>query len=105
VREEVRINEALRERSYCRLCYAEKVFGAGLIIALLGLTQYFLFKNTLVLEDGVRRVYTVYGSANSVGLLFDYTLPPALALTMARTSCLWPSSPGWSSSPGSLRAF
>jgi putative inorganic carbon (HCO3(-)) transporter len=62
------------------------LFGTGLVIALLGLAQYFLFKNTLVLEDGVRRVHTVYGSANSIGLLFDYTVPPALALIMARAS-------------------
>src|SRR5579875_3352365 len=62
------------------------LFGAGLVIALLGLAQYFLFKNTLVLEDGVRRVHTVYGSANSIGLLFDYTLPPFLALALARAS-------------------
>lgn len=62
------------------------LLGTGLVIALLGLAQFFLFKNTLVLEDGVRRVHTVYGSANSIGLLFDYVLPIGLALVMARVS-------------------
>lgn len=61
--------------------------GTGLIIALLGLAQYFLFKNTLVPEaNGVRRVHTVYGSANSIGLLFDYILPIGIAWLLGRVS-------------------
>lgn len=62
------------------------LLGTGLLIALLGLAQYFLFKNTLVLEEGVRRVHAVYGSANSIGLLFDYILPIALAWLVAKVS-------------------
>src|SRR5579884_1321928 len=31
--------------------------GTGTLIALLGLGQYLFFKNTITLEDGVRRVY------------------------------------------------
>ena len=63
------------------------LLGTALIIALLGMAQYFLFKNTLVLEsDGIRRVHTVYGSANNVGLLFDYTLPFGIALLLWRVS-------------------
>jgi putative inorganic carbon (HCO3(-)) transporter len=63
------------------------LLGTGALIALLGLVQYFLLKNTLVLEpDGVRRVHTVYGSANSIGLLFDYILPIVLAWLLARVS-------------------
>ena len=62
------------------------LLGAGVIIALLGLAQMLLFKNTLKLEDGVRRIYAVYGSANSIGLLFDYVLPIGFALLLARVS-------------------
>jgi len=61
------------------------LIGCGLIIALLGLIQFFFFKHTLVLEsDGIRRVHTVYGSANSIGLLFDYTLPVAIAWLLGK---------------------
>jgi O-antigen ligase len=57
----------------------------GLVIALLGIGQMLFFSNTLVPEaDGVRRIHTVYGSANSIGLLFDYVIPLALALLVAR---------------------
>lgn len=63
------------------------LLGTALVIALLGMVQYLFFKSTLVLEsDGIRRVHTVYGSANSVGLLFDYTLPFAAALLLGRVS-------------------
>lgn len=75
----------LRSRSdVSRLLAA--LFGSGLIIALLGLIQFIFFKHTLALEDGVRRVHAVYGSANSIGLLFDYTLPLGLALCLSRVS-------------------
>jgi O-antigen ligase len=61
--------------------------GCGFVIALLGLAQYIFFRNTLMLEaDGIRRVHVVYGSANNVGLLFDYVLPLALALLLGKVS-------------------
>lgn len=54
--------------------------GTAFIISLFAIVQYVFFKNTLALEpDGIRRVHTVYGSANSIGLLLDYTLPIGLA--------------------------
>lgn len=62
------------------------LLGAALIVALLGMAQYFLFKNSLVLEDGVRRVHAVYGSANNIGLFFDYVLPIGFALLIAGIS-------------------
>ena len=62
------------------------LFASGLVIALLGFIQFVFFKHTLALEDGVRRVHAVYGSANSIGLLFDYTLPLGLALCLAQIS-------------------
>src|SRR5204863_8445535 len=63
------------------------LLGSGLLVAILGMIQYAFFKNTLVVEDSLaNRVHAVYGSANSIGLLFDYTLPLALALVFARVS-------------------
>ncbi len=62
------------------------LIGSGLLIALLGLAQIIFFKNTVPLEDGVRRVHAVYGSANSIGLLFDYVLPISFALLLAHVS-------------------
>jgi len=62
------------------------LLGTGFVVALLGLTQYFLFRNLLVLEpDGIRRVHAMYGSANGIGLLYDYVLPIGLALVVAKT--------------------
>lgn len=76
----------LRTRGDLRRLFAA-LLGTGLMIALLGLGQYLFFKSTLALEvDGIRRVHTVYGSANSIGLLFDYIMPLALALLLARVS-------------------
>src|SRR5205085_11346892 len=61
------------------------LLGSGLLVALLGIVQFFFFKNQLVLEsDGIRRVHVMYGSANSIGLFFDYALPIGLAVLVAR---------------------
>lgn len=54
------------------------------LVAFLGLIQFLFFQNTMALEAGVRRVYAVYGSPNSIGLLFDYVLPVALAWGLGR---------------------
>ncbi len=66
---------------------------SGMVVALIGMAQYFLFRNQLVLEaDGIRRVHAMYGSANSIGLLFDYVLPIGLALLLVRawtTTSIW----------------
>lgn len=61
------------------------MLGSGLLVALLGMAQYFLFRSQLVLEsDGIRRVHAMYGSANSIGLFFDYVLPIGLALILLK---------------------
>ncbi len=66
---------------------------SGLVVALIGMAQYFLFRDQLVLElDGIRRVHAMYGSANSIGLFFDYVLPIGLALLLVRawtTASIW----------------
>ena len=58
---------------------------SGLAVALIGIAQYFFFRSQLVLEsDGIRRVHAMYGSANSIGLFFDYVLPIGLALLLVK---------------------
>jgi len=60
------------------------LFGSALIVALQGLVQYYLFRNTIAPDpDGVRRVHALYGSANNIGLFFDYSLPIGLALLIS----------------------
>ncbi len=62
------------------------MLGTGLMVALVGVMQFFDFRNTLQLEsDGVRRVHAMYGSANSIGLLFDYVLPIGFAWIAAKS--------------------
>ncbi len=62
------------------------MLASGLVVALLGMAQYFFFRSQLILEpDGIRRVHAMYGSANSIGLFFDYVLPIGLALILVRT--------------------
>jgi putative inorganic carbon (HCO3(-)) transporter len=56
--------------------------GTGLIITILGLAQYYIFK--LPVDPEGSRVHAVYGSGNNIGTLFDYILPLVLALCMGR---------------------
>src|SRR5258708_5182506 len=55
---------------------------AALIVALIGLIQYFFFVKQLELSwsGNSGRVKAMYGSANSIGLFFDYVVPFAFAL-------------------------
>ena len=62
------------------------MIGTGLVIAGLGLVQIAFFRNTLQPENGVLRISAVYGSANSIGLLFDYILPIGFAMLFAKIS-------------------
>ena len=59
-------------------------FASAFIIALQGLVQYYLFRKTIMPDpDGVRRVHALFGSANNVGLFFDYSLPIGIALLIS----------------------
>jgi putative inorganic carbon (HCO3(-)) transporter len=60
--------------------------GSGVVIALLGLAQYFAFRYTIPPDPvgGIQRIYAVYGSANNIGLLFDYVMPIAFAVVFSR---------------------
>ncbi len=70
-------------RDVVRLLVA--LFSTGLMIALLGILQYVFFKSTITADaSGLKRIATVYGSGNSIGLLFDYTLPVGLAFVFSR---------------------
>jgi putative inorganic carbon (HCO3(-)) transporter len=61
------------------------LLGTGLVVALISIAQYLFFRHYLVVEAGnVLRVHAAYGSANDIGLLFDYIVPIALALVVAR---------------------
>ena len=71
------------------------LLATGFVIALMGLVQYLFFKNTLVLEDGIRRVSAVYGSANSIGLLFDYVLPIGFAWAFLKSRKSLPTVAAW----------
>lgn len=55
-------------------------FGSAFLIAIIGLFQYVLVPiHPQQLSDG-NRAHAVYGSANSIGLFFDYILPFGMAL-------------------------
>lgn len=57
------------------------LFAAAFVIALEGVAQYTLFRHTLALDsDG--RVHAIFGSANNIGLFFDYSLPIGLSLVI-----------------------
>jgi putative inorganic carbon (HCO3(-)) transporter len=60
--------------------------GTGLLIALIGWGQFALFWGAMAKISGGQRLYAVYGSANSIGLLFDYVLPLAIACLLARVA-------------------
>jgi len=54
--------------------------GCALIVALAGLIQHFFFASQLQPPNGDGRAHAMYGSANSIGLFFDYALPIGIAL-------------------------
>lgn len=61
------------------------LLATGLMVAFLSLIQYTFLRSELVIEAGnVLRVHAAYGSANDVGLLFDYILPIGIAMAVAK---------------------
>lgn len=72
------------------------ILGTGLVVALLSIAQYFFFRHYLVVETGnVLRVHAAYGSANDIGLLFDYIVPIGLALAVAKLPTMVGILPRW----------
>lgn len=60
--------------------------GTGLLIAFIGLGQFAFFWSEMAAIQGGQRVHAIYGSANSIGLLFDYVMPLAIACLLGRVA-------------------
>jgi putative inorganic carbon (hco3(-)) transporter len=60
--------------------------GCALIVALAGLYQNFFLASQLQPPAGDGRAHAMYGSANSIGLFFDYALPIGIALLVFQVS-------------------
>jgi putative inorganic carbon (hco3(-)) transporter len=72
-------------RDVIRLLLA--LLGTAFVVSLLGFAQYFVLKDLftkLLSLSSASRVHAMYGSANSIGLLFDYTLPIGFALMLTK---------------------
>ncbi|MEA3309250.1 MAG: O-antigen ligase family protein, partial [Chloroflexota bacterium] len=54
----------------------------AVVIALIGLVQYFLLGDVIHAEGGIPRLRSIYGSPNNVGLYLGRTLPLLLAVTL-----------------------
>jgi O-antigen ligase len=59
---------------------------AGLIVAIIGLWQFFRGDAFITAEGGTLRLVSVYGSPNNVGLFLGRCLPFALAYTFIKTN-------------------
>ena len=57
----------------------EALLFTGFLLAAIGIVSFFTEENVVVTEEGARRLISVYGSPNSVGLMLGRILPFALA--------------------------
>jgi len=57
----------------------EALLFTGFLLAAIGIVAYFTDESVVIAEGGTRRLLSVYGSPNAVGLLLGRTLPFALA--------------------------
>jgi O-antigen ligase len=55
---------------------------AGVLVAVIGLVQYVFNINIITAEEGVRRLRSVYGSPNNVGLFLGRVFPIGLAILL-----------------------
>jgi len=55
---------------------------AGVLVSVIGLVQYVFNLNIITAEEGVRRLRSVYGSPNNVGLFLGRVFPIGLALLL-----------------------
>jgi O-antigen ligase len=58
---------------------------AGLAVAVIGLWQFFQGEAVITAEEGARRLASVYGSPNNVGLFLGRCIPFVLAFLLIRT--------------------
>ena len=62
---------------------------AGVIVSVYGLYLYFIGDSAIIAEDGARRLHSIYGSPNNVGLLLGRTIPFALAFVFVSVERRW----------------
>jgi O-antigen ligase len=60
----------------------DALVAAGAIVAVIGLVQYAFNLNIITAEEGTRRLRSVYGSPNNVGLFLGRVFPIGLAFVM-----------------------
>ncbi|MCB9451772.1 MAG: O-antigen ligase family protein [Anaerolineaceae bacterium] len=63
----------------------DALLAAGLLVALIGLWTYFQGEATITAEEGARRLASVYGSPNNVGLFLGRCIPFALSYLLIQT--------------------
>lgn len=61
---------------------------AGITVAGIGLVMWLTGQSIITAEDGVKRLASVYGSPNNVGLILGRCIPFALALILIKTDNL-----------------
>lgn len=61
---------------------------AGLVVSVVGFWLYVQGEATITAEEGIRRLASVYGSPNNVGLFLGRCLPFALAFALIKTDAL-----------------
>lgn len=64
------------------LRFVDTLVIAGVVVCLVGLFQFARGEAIITAEDGARRLASVYGSPNNVGLLLDRCIPFVLAFTL-----------------------
>ncbi|TET53610.1 MAG: hypothetical protein E3J64_03305 [Anaerolineales bacterium] len=74
----------LRSRQVWRL--VDSLVLGGLLVASIGLVQYALGTDIITAEEGFRRLVSIYGSPNSVGLYMGRILPILLAVALLGAS-------------------
>lgn len=87
------IFRALRPSRRTILHCVAALIGASVLVCVIGLLRYFSGNDVIVAEEGARRLISVYGSPNNVGLLLGRSIPFALALLLvgqsARARLAW----------------
>ena len=71
------------------LWLADTLLFTGVAIAVVGLVRYFTGESVVEAENGARRLISVYGSPNGVGLYLGRCLPFALAFVLMSQRGSW----------------
>ncbi len=65
-----------------KLRLVDAFIAGGVLVAVVGLVQYFILGDVITAEGGMWRLHSVYGSPNNVGLYLGRVIPLALAVTL-----------------------